>query len=66
MKMLKNIVPHVGIILSVVFIVFLILDEYNPTMNFVNNSISTGMLLVLCAVSLINAICLVVIGRREK
>lgn len=39
---------HLTVILSLVFTVFLILDQFNPMMNFVDNSISHWLLGVLC------------------
>ncbi len=39
---------HLTVILSLVFIVFLILDQFNPMMNFVDNPISRGLLGALC------------------
>ncbi len=39
---------HLTVILSLVFTVFLILDRFNPLMNFVDNSISRGLLGALC------------------
>jgi hypothetical protein len=44
MKRVKRILPHLLFILSGIFITFLILDEYNPTMDFINNSISIKLL----------------------
>ena len=38
MKHLKAILPHVCIVLSLMFMVFLVLDDYNPMMNFLTNS----------------------------
>ena len=64
MNLLKKVLPHISIILSVMFIVFIILDDYNPTMNFVNNSISTGLLLGLCIVSFINSIIIIYFHRK--
>ncbi len=39
---------HLTVILSLVFTVFLILDQFNPMMNFVDNPISRGLLGALC------------------
>ena len=35
-------------ILALVFLVFLILDQFNPMMNFVDNNISRWLLAALC------------------
>ena len=39
---------HLTVILSVMFAVFLILDQFNPMMNFVDNGISRWLLAALC------------------
>lgn len=56
MKRQPCILAHVSIILSIMFIVFLILDQFNRAMNFLSNGISSVLLAVLCVVSMINAI----------
>lgn len=66
MKYLGRILPHVTMILSVVFIVFLILDEYNPTMNFINNDISPKMLVALCVSAFASAVLLIAHDRRKR
>ncbi len=40
---------HLTVILSLMFAVFLVLDQFNPMMNFVDNPISGGLLAALCA-----------------
>ena len=39
---------HLCVIFSIMFLVFLILDQFNPMMNFVNNDISRWLLAGLC------------------
>ena len=55
MKKQPCILDHLGIILSIMFIVFLILDQFNRAMNFLTNGISLVLLAILCVVSIINA-----------
>ncbi|NTU89542.1 MAG: hypothetical protein HGA54_06525 [Actinobacteria bacterium] len=64
MKTITKILPHITLILAVMFIVFLVLDNYNPTMNFVNNDISVVLLWILCGTALVNALLLMVKERR--
>ncbi len=56
MKRVKVILPHAGIVLSLMFMVFLVLDDYNPMMNFLTNSISTVNLGVFCVITFANSI----------
>ena len=39
---------HLTVILAFMYIVFLILDQFNPMMNFIDNDISRGLLIALC------------------
>ncbi len=53
---LTSFLSHLTVILSLMFIVFLILDQFNPMMNFVDNSISHWLLGILCACGIIRSI----------
>lgn len=66
MNRIVRILPHITIILSLMFITFWILDIYNPLMNFVNNSISHVLLLVFCIISLITSMISIVSNYREN
>jgi hypothetical protein len=65
MKFIRGILPHILIILSGIFIVFLILDSYNPTMDFVGNPISLKLFWSFCILSIVNGIITVISNRRE-
>ena len=39
---------HLTVILSLMFAVFLVLDQFNPMMNFIDNGISRWLLAGLC------------------
>ena len=45
---LRNLLTHTMVILSIMFLVFLILDQFNPMMNFIDNGISRWLLALLC------------------
>jgi hypothetical protein len=64
MNKLSGILTHITVILALVFLVFLVLDQFNPMMNFVNNDISRWLLALLCASGTAQSI-LYWIGRRE-
>ena len=42
------VLTHLTVILSFMFVVFLILDQFNPMMNFVDNDVSRWLLCILC------------------
>ena len=62
---LRSVLPHIIIILSGIFLVFMILDYYNPTMNFVNNNIKMKLFLAFCVLSIVNSV-LTIIANRKK
>ena len=39
---------HLTVILGIMFLVFLVLDQFNPMMNFIDNSVSRWMLAAFC------------------
>lgn len=59
MRLLKLTLFNLNIILAGIFIVFQILDIYNPTMNFIGNDISIYLMFTFCVISIINAIILI-------
>ncbi len=63
---LLRILPHVPMIFSVIFIVFMILDEYNPTMKFVHNDVSTILLWILCVTSIASSVRAITKDRSAK
>ena len=63
-KRIIRILPHLTIILSLMFITFWILDIYNPLMNFLSSDLSKGLLLLLCISALITAMITVALDRK--
>lgn len=56
MNKLRTLCSHLTVILSLMFLVFLVLDQFNPMMNFVNNPISIVLLACLCIAGIIQSI----------
>ena len=48
MSKLHSVFSHLTVILSAMFVVFLVLDQFNPMMNFIDNGISRWLLSGLC------------------
>ncbi len=48
MSKAQRILRHTTVILSWMFLVFLVLDQFNPMMNFIDNAISRWLLCALC------------------
>lgn len=55
MKTFRTILYNLNIILAGIFIVFQILDIYNPKMNFIGNTVSIYLLFAFCVLSIIHA-----------
>ena len=49
MNKIYALLRHTTVILSLIFLVFLVLDQFNPMMNFIDNGISRWLLVGLCA-----------------
>ena len=52
---------HLTVILGIMFLVFLVLDQFNPMMNFIDNAISRWLLAALC----LSGISLGILQRRK-
>ena len=57
--MLRKLLPHAAIILSGMYLVFFLIDRVNSAMAFINNDITKWLLLILCAISVLNALLLI-------
>jgi hypothetical protein len=50
------ILSHICIVLSLAFLIFAVLDWYNPMMNFTNNFVTSKILILFCVISLVLSI----------
>ncbi len=66
MKKIRVLLPHILLILSGIFMTFLILDSYNPTMDFVGNDVSTGLFWVFCILTVVHSIITILSMRRSQ
>ena len=63
--MLKNLMPHICIVLSLILMTFFVLDQFNPGMNFLGND-TFKVLLMLDGVAVIVASAyLIAFNRRQ-
>ena len=53
---LHRFLRHLTVVLALMFLVFLILDQFNPMMNFVNNQISIVLLICLSVLGIAQSI----------
>ena len=52
--LLKNVLPHLSIVLSGMLIVLLAIDRVNSAMVFIDHRITKGLMWILCIVSIVN------------
>ncbi|MDW7659423.1 MAG: hypothetical protein SCM11_19825 [Bacillota bacterium] len=64
--MVKRLIPHLCIILSLLMLTFVILDNYNPGMDFVGNSFFKLLLVVFCLAALAAAGLLIAYDRKSR
>lgn len=60
LKIIKKILPHLIFILAAALIVLLIVDYYNPMMNFLDNTPAHCIMWALCILSIIHFIILLI------
>ena len=63
---ITKILPHITFALSAMIITFLILDNFNPVMEFINNDITRTLLYIFAGASLIESIYLTVTNVKKK
>ena len=56
MRVLIKCLQAVLIVLSIMMMIFLVLDGFNPTMNFLRNDITKGLLWIFSLLSLANGL----------
>ena len=54
LKKLERLAPHAAILICNMYVVFFLIDRVNPAMNFIDNRLTKGLLLVMCALALYN------------
>ena len=62
--MMKKIIPHFCIILSLMMVTFFILDIFNPGMNFVGNEIFKILLLIYGIATIVSSAFLIACNRK--
>ena len=63
--MLRKILPHAAIILSMMYFVFFCIDRVNSAMAFINNDITKGLLVILGVISIYDAVLLIVEDQKR-
>ena len=65
MKRIPRILAHAAIILVLMLLTLLIFDYFNPSMDFINNRITKGLIGVFCGIGFINAFFVLIATRRS-
>lgn len=56
MNKAAGLLNHLAVVLSFMFVVFLILDQFNPMMNFIDNDVSRWLLFALCLTGILRSV----------
>lgn len=51
-KKVRPMLPHAAILLANAYVVFFLIDRVNTSMNFIDNELTKGMLLVMCLLAI--------------
>ena len=62
----RDVLPHSAIVISLMMILFYILDQFNDAMAFINNRMTKTLLLILAIISILNAINVISHHRRHR
>lgn len=65
-RTLCSIVLHTVIVLSLVFLTFIVLDWYNPLMGFLSNPSSNALLIALCVLSIVSSVSCIANQMQER
>lgn len=63
--MFKKVLPHILIILSTMFLVFLVIDIFNRPMAFINNDITKTLMFIQSVLVIIMSILFIAKLRRD-
>lgn len=64
--MLRKLLPHVAIIISMMYFVFYFIDRVNSAMAFINNNITKNLLFVLGLIAILESIWLIRSNRAQE
>lgn len=64
--MIRKLLPHAAIVLSLMYLVFFHIDRVNSAMAFINNDITKALLYALSLISVINAGFLIRDNRKKQ
>ena len=64
--MLRKLLPHVAIIISVMYFVFYFIDRVNSAMAFINNDITKNLLFALCLIAILESVWLILSNRAQE
>lgn len=56
---LRRMLPHAVILICNMYVVFFLIDRVNPAMNFIDNGLTKGLLLLLSAAGIFDALLLI-------
>jgi len=64
--MVKKLIPHICIILSVMLLTFFVVDKFNPGMNFIGNNFFKTLLVLNGIAAIVTAGFLIAANKKEQ
>ena len=64
--MLRKLLPHVAIIITMMYFVFYFIDRVNPAMAFINNDITKNLLFALGVIAILESVWLIRSNRAQE
>ena len=64
--MLRKLLPHVAIIITMMYFVFYFIDRVNPAMAFINNDITKNLLFALGLIAILESVWLIRSNRAQE
>ena len=61
----RAVLPHAVLLLAVMFLVLLVLHEFNPYMNFISSDVSRLWLLAFSILAVVHAVVCIIRDRKE-
>ncbi len=64
MQRIRAALPHINIVLSLLFLTLVIIDHFNNAMQFIENDITKTLLFIFAILVIWSSVCLIILQRR--
>lgn len=63
---LRRILPHLCLVISIMMLVFYVIDTMNDAMGFLRGEVFRTLLLIYCIVAILTSIILIVVNEKSR